>query len=306
MGPARSAESHAHAQAPHAARRAVCLARGSVLRLSLLVMIACSLPSGAAATTWPAPITPLTDADRMEYAVSGNALPGLVAVEAVGDSADADGDVLFWMNVRPVRWYRGQGPHRPVRIIVSPVAQELYFRVASWMAEGPVVVVLFALERNGQLYARGGPSLPGGGVLRPEPAQLPEIEASIASAIERTSPEGLERRSDLVLVGQVLDLDRDCNFEGRVVGCTRVAVDSVLAGKAPSDTIDVHDDYGPLFRRGPKLLCLRRAGTAYRVVGAANGMSPIVAGRAEWHGAPISEVARRIRASRARRARGEK
>jgi hypothetical protein len=272
--------------------------------MAVLALVLCTIPIRVGATTWPAPVTPLTDDDKMDFAVSGGHLPVLVSVEAIRDSADADGVLIHWMSVQPLRWYRGNRGHLPVRIVFPPVAQGLFAELASWMEEGAVTAVMFPYERDGQLFASAGPSLPGGGMLRPEGRGLPELEAEVGRGIERTTPEGLERRSDLVLVGHVLDSDHTCEFQGRQIGCTRVAVDSVVAGTAPSDTIDVFDDYGPLLRRGSKLLTLRRAGRAFRVVGAGNGMSPILGQRVLWHETSVDDMSRRIRASRSRRTGG--
>ena len=277
--------------------------RSYLQAIALLALVSAAvLPS--AASTWRAPIRPLTDDERMEFAASATQAVGIGVCSGLQDSLDSEGNWWHWMVFTPDRWLKG-GPGTAKLRLFLPTTSSLTRKSAAKWINGTARCLVFMRHvesgQDGYWVVAEHPDFPGAGVLRLDAtigATSVAIENRAARAVSDNTLAGVARRSPLIIVGNVYPTTQRITFRGQTLKCPEVAIDSVVAGARPQGTLRVYTPYGGLPREGHMLLMLTPGeGGAFEVVGFESGAYDISNGEVTPLGQPLTAVVRSIRQS---------
>ena len=275
------------ARAPEVATRAA--VRPSLARTLLRSTVLLAIWALATATDWDSPRRPLSDDEKLALTVSQSDAIVIGQVLRVSQEASDYTDVAL----RPLRWLKGsQGPadlHVGMFVMTDRVLDD----IQQLSREGGSITGVFFLRRSPSGWMIS--DYPGGynaGRLRAldslsdDTAETRAVEAMVA----RQGLDSLLLRADLVVLG-------------RHVAHGRVRADSVLAGRAPSDTLEVDSPILGVVGFGPALYFLRRvAPDQYEVVDFHAGSVAVQADTLARLGIPLRQVFQRAAELRPRRA----
>jgi hypothetical protein len=120
----------------------------------------------------------------------------------------------------------------------------------------------------------------------------------VLAALSEQSPEALTKQSDLVVMGHYVSSDRCSGIEGQVP-CSSVAIDEVLAGVAPGNTVRVSALLPGDLPEANALLFLRRVkGNHFELVAPHIASSEVDKNIVRRHNLGLEEVRRRVKTAR--------
>lgn len=261
------------------------------------------LPATTDATTWITPRDPLSRQESLEFSVSYSDLVVIGHVVAVRDSTVAvEGgfENQQWLFIRPKTWLKGSLPDTILPILPIRFGTPYsfaYSQAQRFLLRGERTVLAFLSGSARGLGLVSGPSSYSWGIASLSASTQDSIASEVAEVVRGQRPESLAARADLIVMGQALEGHLECAVDGKVVGCVRVAVDSVVAGPQSPDTVYVHSRFLGL-QVGRCLMFFERKGArTYRLMSFRAGSPMVREGRVD--GRPLGEVVRAIRESHA-------
>jgi len=267
------------------------------LCVGLFAAAALATAPPAQAISWRPPIRPLSEDDQIDMATSASRAIGVGAVSAVRESIDDQGTAWRWMTFEPRRWLKGDALNAPLRIYFPTISDLAYRRVLAWTRNSPPQCIVFARQRDDRLWVLAEhPDHFGGGIARVAPGSVSPVERAVLRGIERQTPEGVARRSALIVVGSTQPSATLCRTQGTWVHCADVRIDSVVAGNPQAGPVRVYSRFGGFDRYEHVLLMLTPGDASdYELVGFDGGALPIAGDRVGGQRIKLAELVTRIR-----------
>lgn len=265
-------------------------------RIIFGLLVLCAIPDASAlATTWIAPQRALTPDEWLEYDVSGSDAVGIGQVFAVRDTIvdvapDGSGIPTRSISVHVARWLKGNPGVTDLSAGVSFLdTQPLHGEdLLDVVGIGREFVVMLRRMPDGWVVC-DGPDPAGSGMRALQPQSSTSFEQKLRTLIARQSVDSLLSRSDLVVVGQFLEV-APCPTASEL-SCSRVAVERTVAGSAAAETLSV---FAPLLGDIPReraLFLLRRSRPGeYETVGFQSGSQRLSAERPVRWGLSLDEI----------------